>query len=93
MKIILQHEGKMALDASKMTDEELALRGVDEELAFDTTAFDEPGWVSIEVGGVSVSQVHINALYPAVAAVRAEYDSATRQENPNMPRRDYEIDN
>lgn len=74
MKIILQNQGKMAFDASKMSDEDIQERGIDEEFALDDTAFDVPGWISVEVGGVSVAEVHITDLYPAVVAYQKRFE-------------------
>ncbi len=74
MKIILQDEGKMAFDPKTMTDEEIRERGVAEEFALDDTPFEVPGWISVQVGGVEVSEIHINDLYPAVIAFKQRYD-------------------
>ena len=72
MKTILQHQGKMALPKSA-TELEIIKHGLEEELALDDTAFDVSGWVSIEVGGISVAEVHITDLYPAVLAYKERY--------------------
>lgn len=76
MKIILQHEGKMAFDPKKMSDEEIQEHGLDEEFALDDTPFDVPGWISVEVGGVEVAEIHINDLYPAALAIKERYEQA-----------------
>lgn len=75
MKIILQHQGKMALSPNAI-EEEIVERGLDEEFALDDTAFDVPGWISVEVGGVSVAGIHINDLLPAALAYKERYERA-----------------
>lgn len=63
----------MAYDPDQLTDEEIHERGVDEEFAFDDSAYDVAGWVSVEVGGLSVAEIHIDDLYPAALAYKERY--------------------
>lgn len=67
MYIVVAHRGK------KPSEEDMMGGDMDQEFTLDSTPFDVPGWVSVEVGGVSQTEVHINDLYPAVVALYEEY--------------------
>lgn len=83
MKIILQDIGVLESDVSENA-KELVRRDANgerldgttllsPEVALDDTGFDVPGWISLEVGGVSVASIHINDLYPAAMAFQERH--------------------
>lgn len=72
MKITLQHDGKKPTKEEMLIDD--GIDRLDQEFALDDSAFDVMGWISVEVGGVSVAEIHINDLYPAAIAFKERYE-------------------
>jgi hypothetical protein len=70
MKIIIQNQGVMRADVDAAIKKDSF---VSPEVAFDSSAFDVPGWVSIEIGGVCVAEVHAKDLAHAAQAFLQEY--------------------
>lgn len=69
MKIIIQDEGKVAGKTTDKYDQP----HMESEIALDDAPYDGPGYISLEVGGKSVADIHIKDLYPAVVAFHAKY--------------------
>lgn len=43
------------------------------EVVIDSNNYDISGWLSLQVDGVEVAELHINELYPAIVGFREEY--------------------